>query len=194
MGYSIEVTGLDEAMQKLDKLGKEGQQIVARGLYEGAGVMADKVSREVHGISTEPFHYASGGQKRKPSPEEKAIIEHARKGVSKFKKTATRVETHVGIGDGYANITWNHAKSGLRRKYKIGYGGKVSQSQSQEGKSSGRSVKPVYVILNAINSINSGASFMQKQPFMRKAFSQGAKQAEEAIEKSVREQLDKIEL
>jgi HK97 gp10 family phage protein len=191
MGYSIEVTGLDEAMQKLDKLGKEGQQIVARGLYEGAGVMADKVSREVHGISTEPFHYAAGGQKRKPSPEEKTILENARKGVSKFKKTATRVETHVGIGDGYANITWNHAKSGLRTKYKIGYGGKARQSQSQEGKSSGRSAKPVYVVLNAINS---GTSFMQKQPFMRKAFSQGAKQAEEAIEKSVLEQLDKIEL
>ena len=191
MSYSIEVTGLDDAMRKLDELGKKGQQIVARGLYEGAGVMADKVSREVHGISTEPFQYATGGKKRKASPEEKAIIENARKGVSKFKKSATRVETHVGIGDGYASITWNHARSGLRRKYKIGYGGKVRQSQSQEGKSSGRSAKPVYVIVNAINS---GNSFMVKQPFMRKAFDQGAKPAEEAIERSVREQLDQIEL
>lgn len=191
MSYSIEAKGLDDVMRKLDELGKQGQQIVARGLYEGAGVMADKVSREVHGISTEPFHYAAGGQKRKPSPEEKAIIEHARKGVSKFKKTATRVETHVGIGDGYASITWNHAKSGLRTKYKINYGGKARQSQSQEGKSSGRSAKPVYVIVNAINS---GTSFMQRQPFMQKAFSQGSGPAEEAIERSVREQLDKIEL
>ena len=191
MSYSIEAKGLDDVMRKLDELGKQGQQIVARGLYEGAGVMADKVSREVHGISTEPFHYASGGQKRKPSPEEKAIIEHARKGVSKFKKTATRVETHVGIGDGYATINWNHARSGLRRKYKIGYGGKVRQSQSQEGKSSGRSAKPVYVVLNAINS---GTSFMQKQPFMRKAFSQSESAAKAAIEGKLREELDKLSI
>jgi len=49
--------------------------------------------------------------------------------------------------------------------------------------------KPIAQIANAINS---GTSFMRKQPFVRKAASSGAKRAEEATIRTIEERLNKI--
>lgn len=166
MPYTMKTDGMEELSRMLSKLGNAAQGVAAASLYEGAGVMADAVSQAVHGIATEPFKYATEGQKRKPSQEEKAILIAASKGVAKFRKNGVSVDTSVGIGKGYGRIRWNHARSGLRTKYKVGYGGKAQPSQTQEGKSSGVSAKPVEVIANAINS---GTSFMEKQPFFHEA-------------------------
>ena len=157
MPFSMDVSGMDELEKKLEKLGEKGQQIAAVALYEGAGVAADQVSAAVRGIATEPFFYATGGRTRKPSPEEKALLENAPRGVSKFKKSITRVETNVGLRNaGYGTIN---------------------------GKT-----KPIPMIANAINS---GTSFMQKQPFFRKATSKSGA-AEAAIENKLREEIDKL--
>lgn len=190
MPYSIELDGLDELIHEMDRLPEKAADVAALALYDSAGVVADKVSAEVRGISTEPFTYAKGGKKRKPSPEEKALLVNAERGVAKFNKSPTRIETSVGIKDGYGNITWNHARSGVRTKYKIGYGGKATPSISQEGESSGRSAKPTYVIANAINS---GTSFMEKQPFMRRAFKQSESKAEAAFDAGVLKHEDMLE-
>jgi len=191
MAYSIQVEGLEELRHAMEQLPEKAADVAALGLYEGAGVMADAVSQAVQGIAAEPFKYAKGGQKRKPSPEEKAIVANANHGVSKFKKNGLTVQTNVGYkGTGYGKITWNHAKSGGRTKYKVGYGGKAARSQSQEGKSAGVSAKPVEVIVNAINS---GTSFMEKQPFLRKAFRQNQRAAEAAIEAGIKAHEDMLD-
>ena len=157
MGFSIHIEGLDELTRKMDKLGEKAQKVASEALYEGAGVMADQVSQAVHGIATEPFKYAAGGRKRKPSPEEKAILEGAKKGVARFRKTGTEVQTSVGMqNSGYGNLN-------------------------------GKTV-PIPKIANAINS---GTSFMKKQPFIRQAVSQSAGRAQEAIEEKIRELVDK---
>ena len=157
MSFSMETTGMDELEKKLGQLGEKGQDIAAVALYEGAGVMADSISEAVRGIATEKFWYAAGGRTRKPSPEEKAIVENARKGVAKFHKSPTRVETSVGMqNSGYATLA-------------------------------GRT-KPIPLIANAINS---GTSFMQKQPFFRKATSRSGA-AEAAIENKLRAEIDKL--
>ena len=157
MAFSIEVTGMDELEKKLEQLGEKGQQIAAMALYEGAGVVADQVSAAVRGIATEPFYYATGGRTRKPSPEEKALLENAPRGVSKFKKSEVRVETNVGLRN-------------------AGYG-------SIAGKS-----KPIPLIANAINS---GTSFMQRQPFFRKATSKSGAAAA-AIENKLRAEIENL--
>lgn len=185
MAFTLEVSGMDELLRRMDQLGEKAQGAAASALYEGAGVMADAVSQAVQGIATEPFKYAKGGAKRKPSPEEKEILQSAQIGVAKFRKTQTEVNTSVGIKDGYANITWNHARTNVRTKYKVGKNGKAKQAGRT---SSGQSSKPTYVIANAINS---GTSFMEKQPFFRKATSRKAA-AEAAIENKLREELDKL--
>lgn len=189
--FSFQVDGMQELFQKMKKAEDKALGIAALGLYEGAGIVADAVSREVRGISTAPFKYAKDG-KRKPSPEEKAIVANASHGVAKFRKSGIRVDTSVGFNTfGYTRITWNHARSEGRTKYKMGYNGKARKAQVTEGKSSGVSVKPVGVI---VNSINSGTSFMEKQPFMRKAFSKSKSAATAAIEAGIKARLDELDI
>ena len=158
MAFNMNVEGMDELLRRMDKLGEKAQGVASGALYEGAGVVADSISQAVHGIATEPFRYATGGRTRKPSPEEKAALVQARKGVAKFRKTRISVNTSVGMqNSGYANVN---------------------------GKT-----KPVPLIAN---SINSGTSFMQKQPFMRKAMSQAKGKAMQAIEEGLRKRLDEM--
>jgi HK97 gp10 family phage protein len=148
MPFSIQVEGMNELIRSMEKLPEKAAKVAAEALYEGAGIVADKVSGAVNGIATEPFKYATGGRMRKPSPEEKALVAGAKHGVAKFRKNGVSVQTSVG----YQNA---------------GYG-------TINGKT-----KPIPQIANAINS---GTSFMQRQPFMRKAFSQSRGPAQAAIE------------
>lgn len=104
MPFYMEVTGLDELTAKMQKLPDKGADVAALALYEGAAIVADAVSSAVHGIATEKFHYTKFG-KRLPSPEEKAILLGAKRGVAKFNKNHSRVDTSVGMQNaGYGNL------------------------------------------------------------------------------------------
>ena len=158
MPFSIQWEGAEELMRKMDRLPEKAAKVAAEALYEGAGVMADTVSRAVQGIVTEPFKYATGGRKRKPSPEEKQILLKARHGIAKFRNDGTVIQTSVGFqGAGYANLN---------------------------GKT-----KPIGQIANAINS---GTSFMDKQPFFRKAVSQARGAALGAIDTGIQQRIEQI--
>lgn len=189
MPFSFQVEGMDELIHAMEKLPEKARKIAAEGLYEGAGVVADQVGAAVRGIATAPFKYAKGGTKRLPSPEEKAILMNAPHGVAKFKNNGLRIDTSVGYqNSGYAAINWNHAKtSASRTKYKMGANGKMVHASQGTGKST----KPVPLIAN---SINSGTSFMVKQPFLRKAFSQSKGAATAAIESGIESRLDELSL
>lgn len=158
MAYKVSTEGMDDLTQMLRGLENAAQGVAAASLYEGAAVVADAVSRAVHGIATEPFRYATEGNKRKPSPEEKALLESAPRGVAKFKKNGQVVETSVGLGtSGYGQL--------------------------------GDVTKPVPLIANAINS---GTSFMQKQPFFRKAVSQTQSRALATIDDGIRKRVEEL--
>jgi len=190
MPFTIQVEGLEELERKFARLPETAAKVAAEALYEGAGVVADSVSGAIQGIATEKFKYAEGGRTRKPSPEEKAILMGARHGVAKFRKDGTGVQTSVGFqNSGYGEITWNHAKTigGSRTKYKEGASGKMVHAS----KGSGASMKPVALIANAINS---GTSFMQKQPFMRKAFTKSRGPATAAIEAGIKAREDEFDI
>ena len=159
MAFYMEVTGLDELTAKMQKLPDKGADVAALALYEGAAIVANAVSAAVHGIATEEFHYTKFG-KRLPSPEEKAILLSAKRGVAKFNKNHSRVDTSVGMQNaGYGTI---------------------------KGKT-----KPIPQIANAINS---GTSFMQPQPFFRKAVETSASAAAGAIEGGIMSRLDMLSL
>lgn len=159
MPFYMEVKGLDELAAKMQKLPDKGADVAALALYEGAAIVADAVSSAVQGIATEKFHYTKFGT-RLPSPEEKAILMSARKGVAKFKKNHARVDTSVGMQNaGYGNLN---------------------------GKT-----KPIPQIANAINS---GTSFMKKQPFFRQAVEKSAGAAAGAIEGGIESRLDMLSL
>lgn len=189
MAFNVQWEGCDELLRQMDKLPEKAAEIASKALFEGAGVMADAVGRAVQGIATEPFKYAKGGKKRKPSPEEKQIVMQAQHGVAKFKNTGLKIQTSVGFQkSGYGKITWNHARTNIRTKYKLAKSGKHMVHASQ---GTGASMKPVPLI---VNSINSGTSFMEKQPFLRKAFSQNKGAAVAAIEAGIESRKDELSL
>ena len=161
MPFTMDVSGMEELEKRLGLLESEkAQGIAAVALYEGARVTADAVSQAVQGIATKRFKYpAPPGKQRMPSPEEKALLVNARKGVAKFRKNPMNVNTSVGLqNSGYGSLN-------------------------------GKQV-PIPMIANAINS---GTSFMKRQPFFRKATSKkGA--AEAAIENRLRAEIEKLSL
>lgn len=161
MPFTMDVSGMDELEKRLGQLETEkAQGIAAVALYEGARVTADAVGQAVQGIATKRFKYpAPPGKQRMPSPEEKALLENARKGVAKFRKTPMNVNTSVGF------------------------------QNSGYGELNGKRV-PILMIANAINS---GTSFMKRQPFFRRATSKNGA-AEAAIENKLREEIEKLSL
>lgn len=194
MPMKVTTEGMEELTAMLREMGDRAQGAAAKGLYEGARVIADAVGKAARGVATKPFKYAKGGEKRDPSPEEKALLNAANAyGIAKFRKKGTEVETIVGYNpDGYASIPWNHSRTNTRTKYKMDESGKATWAGKQWTTGQGKgdmSVKPIPVIANAINS---GTSFMRKQPFYRKAVSQNTQKAIEAIEKTVESEMEQI--
>ena len=208
--FTFQVQGMQELFSKMKKAEEKSLGIAAMGLYEGAGIVANAVSKEVQGISTEPFKYASSGTKRKPSPEEKAALVGSPHGIAKFRKKLDRVDTSVGFnGNGYVNVNFKHMSSQARTNYKavrfkgknhaasstLEYirkmGGSEKYGWSKNIGKGAQDQKPVGVIAN---SINSGTSFMQKQPFMRKAFSQSQSAAIAAIEAGIQARIDELDI
>lgn len=158
MGYKVRNTGMNEVNAMLEKLEQGVNGIAAQAVYEGAGIVAEELNKQVKGIQTAPFKYASRGNRRLPSPEEKAAIE-GRVGIARFdNQGGTYVQTSVGFSNaGYADVAGH--------------------------------IRPVPLLVNAINS---GTSFMKKQPFVRKAASSGGKKAAAAMIKTVEEKLEAL--
>lgn len=150
MAYQMTTEGMDELLQTLQKAGDAAQGVAAASLYEGAGVVADAVSQAVQGIATSPFKYAHAGEQRLPSPEEKAILTGAARGVSKFRKNGLTVQTSVGVAlNGYGTITWNHARSSTRTKYKVSASGKARMAGGDRSGTSSKPPRPCWASASA---------------------------------------------
>lgn len=158
MAMTIHTEGLTEVSEMLTKLGNRAEDVASGALYDGAGIVADAFTAAVNGIQTEPFRYAAGGRKRKPSPEEKAAL-LGKSGIAKFNKNGSEVDTIIGISGsaGYASVA---------------------------GKQ--KAVREI------ARSINSGTSFMDKQPVFRKAKSSSQGAAKAAIVAKAEEMFDEI--
>ena len=191
MKITMQDEGLEAFSRMLAELGDKANFVASHSLFEGAGVMADAIADEARNIRTEPFKYAKPGDMRLPSPEEKAVLTDAGAfGIAKFERKGDEIQTSIGYnGSGYADVDWNHMSSGARTNYKaVSLKGHDSYASSflralrrAGGGSIGRGAqnqKPIGVIANAINS---GTSFMRKQPFIRKGFNKGKQPAIEAI-------------
>ena len=199
MPYRMKTEGLKELIDEIKALGDSAWYIGNFALYEGAAVMADAIDAEAKTIETEPFHYAAvtGATMRKASPEEKAIVTESDViGIAKFRKRLGAVDTSVGYNSsGYAPVNWNHMSSKARTNYKAqsfkGFDNMTTSTLKFAGvyKRGVQNMKPIGVIANAINS---GTSFMHKDPFMRRAYRKGEQKAIEAIIRKGEEMIDQI--
>ena len=202
MAITAKIEGMAEISKMLEELGDKADFVASWALFDGAGEMAKAVNAAAKSIKTEMFQYAKPGTTRMPSPEEKQILlENGAMGIARFQNDGDEVNTSVGYNrSGYANVSWNHMSSSARTNYKaVSLKGHESNASSflkalrkAGGSSIGRGAqnqKPVGVIANAINS---GTSFMKKQPFFRKGVNDGAKKAETAIKTTVEKLFNKI--
>lgn len=202
MAYTMKCDGMDEIVQTLRALGDEAMFAASMGLYDGAGEMAKAVNEEARKIRTAEFKYAKGSEQRLPSPEEKQILlDNGAMGIAHFDKDDDSVNTSVGYNaSGYADVNWNHMSSSARTNYKaVNFKGHESNASSflkTVRKAGGGTIgkgaqnqKPIGVIANAINS---GTSFMKKQPFIQKGAMKGKVRATEAMKKRIEQLLNKI--
>ena len=211
MAYRMKTEGLKETIDILKELGDQAYMVASIALYDGAGVIADEIDRQAKTIRTAPFHYVAveGTTKRLPSPEEKAIVtESSAMGIAKFRKRLGAVDTSVGYNNaGYAHVKWNHMRSTARTNYKLAtvngreinasstlawirrQGGSARYGLSPNIGKGAQNMKPIGVIANAINS---GTSFMEKQPFVRRAVRKAESKAVAAIISKAEEVIEKI--
>ena len=158
MAMTMQVTGIEELSRKLSALESSAEEVAARALYDGAGVMADAYTHAASSIKAQKFRYAFGGRKRYPSFEEKAAVE-GKTGIAKFDKNGSEVETSVGLSGKLGYVTIGGKQKAVR---KIAY------------------------------AINSGTSFMTKQPVFRKAATQAREAASAAIVSKADQLIDEI--
>lgn len=194
MKYEMKVDGMAEISQLLSQMEEAAPAIAAQALYDGAAVMQKGLTEAALSIKTEPFKYAKGGEKRLPSPEEKQIVLNAGVGIARFDKNGTEVDTSVGYNAaGYADVNWNHMSGSARTNYKKQNFRKLEHMNATTLKMAGvykrgtQNSKPVGAIAN---SINSGTSFMQKQPFFRKGVSKHQRAAMEAMERRIKKRFE----
>ena len=102
MPGSMKTNGTEETAAMLSKLGEKAGDIAARGLYEGAGVVADAYKAAVSRIVTAKRRHDEGPA-RLPTPEEKAALMGAT-GISKFRGSATEIDTIIGEPEGYGMV------------------------------------------------------------------------------------------
>ena len=190
MPYVMEIDGMAALSETLEKLEKDAPRVASMALYQGAKVMSGEVMAEISRIKTEPFHYAKGGETRLPSPEEKEILMTRGVGVAPFDKNGFEVDTSVGLDtDGYVPVEWNHMHVKARTNYKLINGKDVASSKASLLKmGKGTNEKPLAVIGNAINS---GTSFMKKQPFVRNAAKNGGPKAMKVMQDFIEAEFNK---
>ena len=162
MAMTIKTEGLTEVSELLTKLGDKAQDVASRALYEGAGVVANAFTAAINSIQAEK-------QRKKNRPPDKTP-----------KRLPTPEEKAALIGkSGIARFN----KNGSEVDTIIG----ISRSAGY-AEINGRK-KPILLIAR---SINSGTSFMRKQPVFRKAVSSSQKTAKAATVAKAEQMLDEI--
>ena len=103
----MKIQGITEYETKLNALGRKGTQIIKRGVYKGADIVADAVTEAINGIPTQEGpggrpKYAKKGEKltglssRQKSDLAKGV------GLSKMKSEAGYINTKLGF-NGYGS-------------------------------------------------------------------------------------------
>lgn len=162
MATTITTSGIEELENMLQKLGDKAQDVASQALYEGAGVIADAYTRGTRNVVAERFHYL------------------ARPDITGTKRYASPEEK--------AAITGRSGIAPFRKKIDsvdtlVGFGDNAGYAEVAGKK------KAVVLI---VRSINSGTSFMHKQPAWRKEVSRSSKAAKEKIVETAESLIDGI--
>ena len=162
MAMTIKTDGLTEVGEMLAKLGEKAQDVATGALFDGAGIVADAMKAAANSIHAEPQ------RKKNPKPEKTPA-----RWPTPEEKAA--VQSRIGIA--------RFNKDGGEVDTIIGISG-ASGYVTINGRK-----KAVRMIARAINS---GTSFMHKQPVFRKAKNASESAAKAAIVAKAEEMFNKI--
>ena len=162
MAMKISTAGIEELGALFAKLGGEAQKVASKSLYDGAGVVADAFTKATNSIATEPFHYLA-----------RPDITGTKRYASPEEKAALQGKSGIAV----------FRKDGDMTDTVVGISGNAGYATI------GGKQKPVLMIAR---SINSGTSFMQKQPVYRKAVSGSKAKAVATIINTAERMFDEI--
>lgn len=153
--------GIDNYIQKLDKLYGNTEKIIGRAVFEGTGVVMKSIKSAIEGLNTDDSHGfgTSENPKTGPTSIQKAGLLHS-VGIAKMRNDGGFYNTKIGF-DGY-----NYVKT---KRWPQG--------------------QPNAMVAR---SIESGTSWMKKQPFMRKAEQEAKGPCEKAMEETIDLEIDYI--
>ena len=158
------VKGIDEYALKLSKLGAKSSETAGKAIYAGAEIVADAIKQNIDGLETVDDKYN--------------LIAYGKGKKSKLsKKQKDGLKKSFGItkmqkdSDGFYNV-------------KLGFDGynDIKTKKYPDG-------QPNQLIARIAES---GSTFMDKTPFVRPALSKTKKQAQEAMQKIIDVETEKI--
>lgn len=158
------VQGIDEYALKLSKLGERSQETAGKAIYAGAEVVADAIKQNIDGLEAVDDKYNLIAYKK---GKKSKLSESQKKGLIKsFGITKMQKDN-----DGFYNV-------------KLGFDGynDVKTKKYPNG-------QPNQLIARIGES---GSSFMNKTPFVRPAVNQTRKKAQDAMQKVIDEETEKV--
>ena len=162
MGMSLQTEGMEEIARILNQLHDKAEGVATAAVFNGAGVIADAMTAAGSHIATEPYHYLA-----------RPDVIGKKRYPSPDEKAAVQGKTGIAT----------FRKSGSEVDTVVGFTGKAGYAMV-DGKQ-----KPIDLIARAINS---GTSFMVKQPVYRKAISQSRSAAEAKMVEPAEEKFKEI--
>lgn len=159
---TMKVEGFEEYLAQMQKLYGSSEELAKRALYKGAGVVADKISA---GLSSLPTRDPNKYYRDTKAP-----------GLSPEEKA--QVCNNFGLTDMKEEGTAFYTQAGFKGYY--------TQPKGKDGKRKRVATKTL------ARYAESGTSWMQKSPVIRRATNAAKAQAEAAMQKQYDEDLKKI--
>lgn len=159
------IKGIDDYVAALERVDKNSDETIKEAIYDGAAIVADAIKA---GLQSLPIDEGPNGLPRFGTPE------NPLNGVSRRQKAD--LINSMGI----APIS----RKGLTIDTKIGWDG----YGSVKTKAHPQGVPNVLLM----RSIESGTSFMKKNPVVRKSVNKARRNAEEAIKNTIEQKIEEV--
>lgn len=158
---SFTITGDDDTIRKLSKLGNDSVEVFRFSLYKGAGKVADSIKQSMNGIPVDNRTYGTPDDPLNGITAKQKADCIAALGISQFQGEDT-IDTSIGF-DGYTV----NANNGTSKKYPKGI--------------------PIPMLMR---SLESGTSFRTAHPVIRNAANKAKVEAVEAMQQELNKQID----
>lgn len=101
----------DDIYNMFDDLISKSNDAINKALYEGAGIVADEVRKNLNALPTEKWHHVENGEKIKLSSRDKTeMADHF--GIARYSVEAGVHQTHIGFS-GYTQMKTKKYPNGI---------------------------------------------------------------------------------